>query len=202
VIEFAVVIGSYLLGAIPVGLVLSKLKGVDLRQFGSGKTGSTNVLRTIGKKYAVLALIGDILKGVIAVLIARYTLHSPFWEVAAGFAAVIGHNWPVYIKFQGGRGVATATGALLPLAPLASISAIVVFFIIAALTRYASLGSIMGALTAIVVMAVLLTLGRTHTEYLIYTVAAAAMIIGIHYDNIKRLLSGTESKIGDKGAQI
>ena len=198
-IEFLVVFGSYLIGSIPVGLVLGKLKGLDVRQFGSGKTGSTNVLRTLGKKYAVLALIADILKGVIAVLIAKFALDSAIWEMAAGFAAIAGHNWSIYIKFQGGRGVATAGGGLLAMQWWVSLTAIGLFFLIAGLSRYASLGSILGSLSALIIMVILLALDQTHYAYVIYTGVAVALIIGVHYDNIGRLLSGTENKIGRKG---
>ena len=198
-IEFLVVFGSYLIGSIPFGLVLGKLKGLDVRQFGSGKTGSTNVLRTLGKKYAVIALIADILKGVIAVLIAKFALDSAIWEMAAGFAAIAGHNWSIYIKFQGGRGVATAAGGLLAMQWWVSLTAIGIFFLVAGLSRYASLGSILCSLSALAIMVILLVTDQTHYAYVIYTGVAVALIIGVHYDNIGRLLSGTENKIGRKG---
>jgi len=201
-IEFGVLLAAYLIGSIPVGLVIGKLKGVDIRQYGSGKTGTTNVLRNIGTKYAVIALIADILKGVIAVIIARYTLDSPYWEMGAAFAAIAGHNWSIFIKFQGGRGVATAGGGLYVMQPWVSTGTILLFFIIAGITRYASVGSITGALSALITMIVLLALDYTHIAYVMYTGVAATLIIVAHYDNIKRLLAGTENKIGHKGKKL
>lgn len=201
-LEFAVILGSYLIGSIPIGLVLGKLKGVDIRQYGSGKTGTTNVLRNVGKQYAIIALIVDIAKGVIVVLMAKFTLDSPIWEMAAGFAAIIGHNWSIYIKFKGGRGVATAAGGLLAMQWWVSLSAVGLFFLIAGLSRYASLGSILASLSAVIIMLILLALDHTHYAYVIYTAVAALMIILVHRDNIKRLLSGTENKICQKGQKL
>ena len=199
-IEFiAVVVGSYLIGSIPSGVILGKLRGVDVRAYGSGKTGSTNVLRTLGTKAAAIALIADILKGVIAVLIAKYTLGSPVGEMAAGFAAIAGHDWSVFIKFQGGRGVATSVGALFVIAPPVAAASLAIFALIVAITRYASLGSLLGAASAVVIMAVLSALGMTPVVYLIFTAVTVALIIIQHRDNISRLLSGSESKVGQKG---
>ena len=200
--QAAVIIGSYLIGSIPVGLVLGRLKGVDVRAYGSGKTGASNVMRTLGQKYAVISLVCDILKGVIAVLLARFILESPTWEMAAAFAAVAGHNWSIFIRFGGGRGVATSGGAIFAMAwpaPMVSVAAIGVFLLIAAKYRYASLGSIVGSLGAVLVMGIFLAVDWVPWQYLVYTGAAAALIIVVHHDNISRLLSGTETKFGEKG---
>ena len=199
-IEFAaVVIGSYLIGSIPCGLILGKLRGVDVREYGSGKTGTTNVLRTIGKKAAAVALVCDLLKGVIAVIIARYVLGSPVGEMAAGFAAVAGHDWSIFIKFNGGRGVATSLGGLFVMAPLAGVGSIAVFVLIIALSRYVSLGSIVGALAGVAIMVALTALDQAPWEYLVYTGVVVALIVFQHRDNIGRLLSGSENKLGQKG---
>ncbi|MCX5995089.1 MAG: glycerol-3-phosphate 1-O-acyltransferase PlsY, partial [Chloroflexi bacterium] len=161
-IEFAaVVIGSYLIGSIPSGLVIGKLKGIDVREYGSGNIGTTNVLRTLGARYGALVLIADVFKGVIAVLLARYIIGSPMSEMAAGFAAVAGHDWSLFLKFKGGRGVATSLGGILPMAmwaPLAAVAGVVIFIALIALTRYVSLASIMGSLSAVVAMAVFMGL--------------------------------------------
>jgi glycerol-3-phosphate acyltransferase PlsY len=203
VIEFvAVVIGSYLIGSIPSGLIIGKLRRVDIREYGSGNIGTTNVLRTLGARYGALVLIADVFKGVIAVLLARYIIGSPMSEMAAGFAAVAGHDWSLFLKFKGGRGVATSLGALLPMAmpaPLSGVIGLAVFILIIALTRYVSLASIMGSLSAVVAMAVFMGIGRVPWEYLVYIVVVVALIIFQHRDNISRLLSGTESKLGQKG---
>jgi glycerol-3-phosphate acyltransferase PlsY len=202
-IEFvAVVIGSYLIGSIPSGLIIGKLRRVDIREYGSGNIGTTNVLRTLGARYGALVLIADVFKGVIAVLIARYIIGSPMSEMAAGFAAVAGHDWSVFLKFKGGRGVATSLGGILPMAmwaPLAAVAGVVIFIALIALTRYVSLASIMGSLSAVVAMAVFMGMDRVPWEYLVYIVVVVALIIFQHRDNISRLLSGTESKLGQKG---
>ena len=202
-IEFvAVVIGSYLIGSIPSGLIIGKLRRVDIREYGSGNIGTTNVLRTLGARYGALVLIADVFKGVIAVLLARYIIGSPMSEMAAGFAAVAGHDWSLFLKFKGGRGVATSLGALLPMAmpaPLSGVIGLAVFVLIIALTRYVSLASIVGSVATVVAMAVFLGLDRVPWQYLVYIVVVVALIIFQHRDNISRLLSGTESKLGQKG---
>jgi glycerol-3-phosphate acyltransferase PlsY len=202
-IEFAaVVIGSYLIGSIPSGLVIGRLKGIDVREYGSGNIGTTNVLRTLGARYGAIVLIADVFKGVIAVLLARYIIETPTGEIAAGFAVVAGHDWSLFLKFKGGRGVATSLGALFPMAmpgPLTGVIGLAVFIFITALTRYVSLGSIVGSVSAVVVMAVYTGLDRVPWQYLVYIVVVVALIIFQHRDNISRLLSGTESKLGQKG---
>src|SRR4030042_5298083 len=118
-----VIIGSYLIGSIPWGLVVGRLKGIDIREYGSGNIGSTNILRTLGTKFGAIVLIADVLKGVVAVLLARYIIETPTGEMAAGFAAIAGHDWSLFLKFKGGRGVATSLGALLPMALRAPLAA-------------------------------------------------------------------------------
>jgi glycerol-3-phosphate acyltransferase PlsY len=202
-IEFvAVVIGSYLIGSIPSGLIIGKLRRVDIREYGSGNIGTTNVLRTLGARYGALVLIADVFKGVIAVLLARYIIGSPMSEMAAGFAAVAGHDWSLFLKFKGGRGVATSLGGLLPMAmlgPLSGVIGLAVFALVTLASRYVSLASIVGSLSAVVAMAVFMGLDRVPWEYLVYIVVVVALIIFQHRDNISRLLSGTESKLGQKG---
>jgi glycerol-3-phosphate acyltransferase PlsY len=202
-IEFAaVVIGSYLIGSIPSGLVIGKLKGIDVREYGSGNIGTTNVVRTLGTRYGAVVLIADVLKGVIAVALARYIIGSAISETAAGLAAVAGHDWSLFLKFRGGRGVATSLGGLLPMvmpAPLSGIIGLAIFILVVLVSRYVSLASIVGSVSAVVVMAVFLGLDRVPWQYLVYIVAVVALIIYQHRDNISRLLSGTESKFGQKG---
>ena len=198
----AVVIGSYLIGSIPSGLVIGKLKGIDVRDYGSGNIGTTNVLRTLGARYGAIVLIADVFKGVIAVLLARYIIETPTGEMAAGFAAVAGHDWSLFLRFKGGRGVATSLGGLLPMvmpAPLSGVIGLAVFVLIALTTRYVSLASIVGSLSAVVAMAVFLGWDRVPWQYLVYIVVVVALIIFQHRDNISRLMSGTESKLGQKG---
>ena len=192
-----VIIASYLLGSIPSGLVLGKLRGLDVRRYGSGNIGSTNVLRTVGIREGVVVLVADVLKGVLAVVMGRYIIGTPAGEMAGGLAAIAGHDWSIYIKFQGGRGVATAAGALIVMSPAVAGAGIGIFIIVVALTRYVSLGSMTAAVSAVAVMGALTALDREPVEYLIYIGIAAALIVVQHRDNIGRLLAGTESKLGD-----
>lgn len=202
-IEYAVVIiGSYLIGSIPWGLIAGRLRGVDVRQYGSGSIGTTNVLRTIGTKSAIVVLALDVLKGVTAVLIGHYVIGSPTGEMAAGFAAVGGHDWSIFLKFKGGRGVATTLGCVLAMEPLSPVAGIVVFVILVALTRYVSLGSICGSLAAVAAMGAFWAVDRVPWQYFVFIAAAVALIIFQHRDNISRLLAGTESKLGQKGRKI
>jgi glycerol-3-phosphate acyltransferase PlsY len=195
----AVIIGSYLIGSIPWGLIAGKLRGVDVRQYGSGSIGTTNVLRTIGTKSAAVVLVLDVLKGVTAVVIGHYVIGSPTGEIAAGFAAVAGHDWSVFLRFKGGRGVATTLGCVLAMEPLGPVAGIVVFVILIALTRYVSLGSICGSLAAVAAMGAFWAVDRVPWQYFVFIAVAVALIIFQHRDNISRLLSGTENKLGQKG---
>jgi len=197
----AVIIGSYLIGSIPSGIVLGKLRGLDVREYGSGKTGTTNVLRTMGTRAGSMVLAADLLKGVIAVIIARYTLETHAGEMAAGFAAIAGHDWSVFIRFQGGRGVATSEGALLTMAPLVGAAGLAIFVGVIALTRYVSLGSISATWGAFIIVAIAVAVARSPAEHLIYIGIAAALITWQHRDNIRRLIAGSETKLGQKGAK-
>jgi len=197
----AVIIGSYLIGSIPSGIVLGKLRGLDVREYGSGKTGTTNVLRTMGTRAGSMVLAADLLKGVIAVIIARYTLETNAGEMAAGFAAIAGHDWSVFIRFQGGRGVATSEGALLTMAPLVGAAGLAIFVGVIALTRYVSLGSISATWGAFIIVAIAVAVDRSPAEHLIYIGIAAALITWQHRDNIRRLIAGSETKLGQKGAK-
>ena len=197
-----VIIGSYLIGSIPSGMAIGKLRGIDIREYGSGNIGTTNVLRTLGARFGAIVLVADVLKGVIAVLLARYIIETPTGEMAAGFAAVAGHDWSLFLKFKGGRGVATSLGALLPMAmpaPLTGVVGLAVFILITVASRYVSLASMGGSVAAVVAMAVFVGLDRVPWQYLVYIVVVVALIIYQHRDNIARLRAGTESKMGQKG---
>ncbi len=189
---------GYLLGALPFGLILGKLfKGVDVREYGSGKTGMTNVMRTAGIPAAALSLALDMGKSVLAVAIARiFFAETPGAHAAVAIAALIGHNWSVFIGFQGGRGTAPGWGGLIVLSPWSGLVAGLVGVPVVGLSRYMSLGSILGTLSGVITLAILIALGRAPVEYLAYVVIGAALVIGLHKDNIQRLISGTERKIG------
>jgi glycerol-3-phosphate acyltransferase PlsY len=207
----AIVLVGYLLGSIPFGLLISRRGNkVDIRQVGSGKTGATNVLRTAGKKAATLVLFLDLAKGALAVvfagiifstdyiMIGDYTLWlAPSAHVLAALAAVFGHTWPIFVRFKGGRGVATFLGGLIVFCPPAAIFGGAVLIIGAGVTRYMSLGSIAGAVGAFLILAPLTILYGSPLEYLAYTLVGAIFIIIMHRDNIVRLLSGKERRLGE-----
>ena len=186
------VIGSYLIGSIPFALLLGRLRGVDVRRTGSGNVGATNVLRAAGAGAGIAVLVCDVLKGVAAVFIARYTIGTPAGEMAAGIAAVVGHDWSVFIKFRGGKGVATAAGALFVMVPVGGAVGLGVFALVAALSRYASA-------VGLVLVGILFAVGQVeHMEYVIYIAVAVALIFFRHRENIAKLLSGTEDRFGQK----
>lgn len=199
---------AYLIGALPWGYVAVLLhRGIDIRDYGSGRTGVSNALRTAGLKLAGLVLLLDLLKGFGAVLLARTLIGEPIAEVAAGLTALVGHNWPVFLGFRGGRGIAPGLGGLAVMSPLAAASGVVVFLPICLITRYLSLGSLMGVVSAIVVLVALVLTGfnpwgPNSYLYLIYGLLGGAVIIWQHKDNIQRLLNGTERRIGNPAARI
>lgn len=182
---------AYLIGSIPFGVILTRIGGAgDLRAVGSGNIGATNVLRTGHKGLALATLVFDVLKGALPVWLAgRY--FGPDMAVVAGLGTVVGHCFPLWLKFRGGKGVATALGVVLVLTWEAALIALALFVAIVALTRYVSLGSILAA-ASICVIAYLLGHVQAAELYL----ALAALVIGKHWSNIRRLLSGTESKLG------
>lgn len=199
-----VAIGAYLVGAIPFGLIVGRLaRGVDLRQHGSHRTGATNALRTLGLPAALVVLLLDIAKGVTAVVVARALggdVYSEWAAAVAGVAAIVGHNWSVYIGFTGGRGVATSAGALGAMSPLTLLIVAPIVFVLIWRTRYVSLGSISGALAAPLVAAILWAIGAATVQAIVYAAAAGILVTAAHADNISRLRAGTERKIGQKEA--
>jgi glycerol-3-phosphate acyltransferase PlsY len=182
---------AYLLGAIPFGYLLVKLKtGADVRSAGSGNIGATNVLRTTGRAAGVATLLLDIAKGYLAVWVAsRLTEQDPLWMGAAALAVMAGHAYPVFLKFKGGKAVASFVGAFLCITPVALGATLVVFVAAAAWTRYISMGSIIGAATF--PLAVWL-LQKPPIEVLVASGLAGAFIIYKHSSNIRRLREGSE----------
>lgn len=195
-----VILAGYLLGAIPFGILISRLvKGIDVRRYGSGKIGATNVIRTVGSKAGLISMLLDVAKGSLAVLISWLVLHTPAAQVAAGAAAVVGHNWSIYIRFQGGRGVAVFVGGLFAMYWPVGLATAVIVLGLGALTRYMSLGSIVGVAASILAMLVLVLMHKQPGEYLIYAGAVGCLILFEHRDNIQRLCAGAERKLGGKG---
>jgi len=191
---------GYVLGSIQPGLIVGRLwRGVDVREYGSGKTGFTNTLRTLGLVPALIVVAGDIGKGVIPVLVGHFVFGSSWAATLGGVGAVIGHTWPVFAGFRGGRGVATSFGAFLAMAPLAATAAILAGLAILAVTRYVSLMSMIGVALGLAVMVVFVYLGRLSPEYLVFGVVVTASVELNHLSNLRRLLSGTEPKLGQGG---
>jgi glycerol-3-phosphate acyltransferase PlsY len=191
---------GYLLGAVTWGLIVGYLfTGKDIRKFGSGKTGTTNVLRTAGKLAAALVLVADVSKGVVPALVGRLAFEEPGAAAAGALAAVVGHNWPVFAGFRGGRGVATAFGGALGLTPLLALSFPVAAAAIVGTTRVMSLMSIVAAPLAGAAIVGAWMLDWTHGAYALYAVGAVALIEYMHIPNMRRLLAGTEPRLGQGG---
>lgn len=187
---------SYLVGSIPIGILISKrYSSIDIRKAGSGNIGATNVARVVGKKAGFITLIGDMAKGALPVLTFLIFVGADTWQkqtivALAGFCAFLGHLFPVFLKFKGGKGVATATGIFLILSPTAVLVATLIFFIVVWLWRYVSLAS----LSASISMPILIGLFTDKKVYVFLAIAISLLIFYKHKDNIKRLLSGTENK--------
>lgn len=192
---FFLILCAFLLGSIPFGVVVAKIYGVNLRKVGSGNIGATNVLRAMGKGPALLTLVGDVLKGSLAVVIGRFFFHTPSLEGIIGLSAIVGHNFSLFLRFRGGKGVATSIGVLLIYSPRVGVLTVILWLMVILITRYSSLAAI--------VSFGVLPLGIYILDYsqgkLIISILIAFLLIFRHTDNIKRLLQGTELKIGKRG---
>ena len=211
IVEFAAVIAvSYLVGSIPFGYIAGRvLKGIDVRDFGSGATGATNVMRTVGRGPFVLVLMADAMKGYVPVLVTWFLFESHDLQVASGLAAVLGHDFPLYIGFRGGRGVATSFGVYAALGLHIGFGMVAVGLFIILATRYMSLMSIatvpLGAL-AFLLLAIAGVENVAGVEEYTYTQAvfgafATALVLVRHVGNIRRLVQGTEPKLGEGGGR-
>jgi len=189
-IVLPIIIG-YLIGSIPFGVLTGKIKGVDIRKVGSGNIGATNIYRNLGALPAIIVFILDLLKGSAAVWVALFIIPSPLIAVTSGIAAVIGHMYPVFIGFKGGKGSATSLGVLLGIAPDLFVITMIYVAAAIAVTRYVSVTSI----TGVILVAILMFLFHKPVEYLIAAIIVAVLIIIRHIPNIKRLLAGTEPKV-------
>lgn len=199
----AVGIVAYLIGSINSSILISKaVMGKDIRESGSGNAGATNMLRTMGKKYAIITLVIDILKGVISLLLAKLAISFGAYEVSmyvAGVAAVVGHNFPVFFGFKGGKGVATSLGVILLLDWKIGLITLVIALAIMAISKYVSLGSVMAALVFVIMqIVVMIATDSFDITRLVCVVILGGLLIIRHRANIVRLLNGTENKLGSK----
>ncbi len=186
------IILAYLAGSIPTGLLLSKsFSDVDPRKEGSRNIGATNILRTAGKTLGTLTLVGDCLKGLIPVLIALWLMRSEAWIGLIALSAFAGHLFPIFLKFKGGKGVATALGVYLGIAPLAVVIDAAIFFGVVLKWRFVSVGS----LTAAAAMPILIAILTESKSYVIASLIIAGLIYYRHHENIRRLLAGSESRL-------
>ncbi|WP_229239374.1 glycerol-3-phosphate 1-O-acyltransferase PlsY [Emticicia agri] len=197
------VVIAYLLGSIPTAVWYGRIfHGIDVRQHGSGNAGATNSLRTFGRKAGIIVLIIDFLKGFLAVLAASFLFPDTtrYLPMLMGLAAVIGHLYPVFAQFRGGKGVATALGVIAASFPMTVIICMVVFFIIVFLTRYVSLGSMIGALAFPVQIALNVWQVNPNRDpyYIAFAAALFLILVFTHRHNIQRLMKGTENKFGTK----
>ena len=195
-----IIVVAYLLGNISTSYIIGKkFAGVDIRTQGSGNAGSTNVLRTMGKKAGAMTFGGDVLKGAIAVGFARVLAHYMKADEAtcayiAVVAVVIGHNWPAFLGFKGGKGVATSLGAMLAINPIVALTCLAAFIIIVLVSKYVSLGSVLSICLSPVLMLI-----NHNTKGIWVTLFLSASVIYTHRANIKRLINGTERKLGEIG---
>jgi acyl phosphate:glycerol-3-phosphate acyltransferase len=202
-----VLLGSYLLGSIPFGYVAGKIRGIDIRRFGSGNIGATNVVRVLGKRYGYSVFVLDFLKGFGAVKISmsiatdgRLEWASPeIFGIFAAIASVVGHSFPVWLKFRGGKGVATAAGALFGLMPVAALIAVIIWISIFWFTRYVSLASVVAAVALPIVILIMTRLTQIHGKALFYSsLCIAAFVIWRHHSNLSRLMHGSEPRFTRK----
>jgi len=194
-VEIAVAVAvAYLVGSIPFAFLLSRRRGVDLRQAGSGNIGASNVLRTTGVRAAILAMVLDGIKGALAVMLAQRLTAGPAVAVAAGLASVLGHIYPIFLRFRGGKGVATAAGVFAVLTPISLGVAGGVFLIAVWLTRYISVGSLAGA----VALAAAAVASDAPTVVAVGAALALLIILFRHRANVRRLVAGTERRVGQR----
>ena len=200
---FAVLIGSYLLGSVPFGYLAGRVAGIDIRKVGSGNVGATNVVRVLGKRYGYPVFALDVSKGFAAVMVSMLTApgRPPEWNspeifgILAAISSVLGHLYPPWLKFEGGKGVATSAGALLALTPVATLIGVAVWIIVFWLTRYVSLASVIATIILPIVILVVGSPDRSNAKPLVYSSACvAAVVIWRHRSNLSRLMRGTEPR--------
>jgi glycerol-3-phosphate acyltransferase PlsY len=187
------IICAFIMGSIPVGMLVARAKGVDLKKVGSGNIGATNVMRSLGKGPAALTLIGDMLKGTLAVALGRYFGLGSFYEGIIGLSAILGHNFSVFLGFRGGKGVATSLGVFILYSPRTALITFVIWIAVVMTTKYSSLGALIsfGLLPLNIIL-------FDSKEKLPVALLVTLLILIRHTDNIQRLMKGTERRIGER----
>lgn len=192
--DYLVFVAAYLIGTIPFAFLAGKLKNIDIREHGSGNMGATNAYRLLGKKWGIAVLVGDALKGGLAAYMGL-TFFGPWGGVAGGLLAMLGHSWNPYFGFKpSGKGVASGLGIITVLMPKITILALLVFILTVAISRYVSLGSILAALTVLVMVFV----WQVPEAYKLFALIGVSMVVIRHRANVQRLMQGTEAKFGQK----
>lgn len=192
-------VSFYLIGSIPIGFLIAKSKGIDIRTVGSGNIGATNVGRALGKKWQFIVLILDALKGYLAVLSANFLFKNngtyiSFGPLLVGSCAIVGHNWTIFLKFKGGKGVATSAGVIAALTIYGFLAGLLTYLLVTKTTKYVSLGSMLGALS--ITLTIFIFPPENDSTYLkIFGILISALVIIRHKENIKRLWKGEETKI-------
>ncbi len=192
--DYILIILSYLMGSIPFGLVIAKLKGIDLRRHGSGNIGATNVLRVVGKKEALFTLLADILKGMIIPLVIASKGGPESLVVLSGIAAVLGHDFSIFLGFRGGKGVATSIGAVLAYEPVVGFITISLWLLSAFVFKYSSLS----ALLAFALLPLNVIIFQKDSTGIVFSLVLCFLIFVKHRENLKRLMEGTEPRIGKR----
>ncbi|MGH3145958.1 MAG: glycerol-3-phosphate 1-O-acyltransferase PlsY [Rubrobacter sp.] len=185
---------GYVLGSVPTGYLVGRAFGVDVRDVGSGNIGTANVLRAAGKWPAVLTLAGDMLKGLVPVVVARLSTENEWLIAAVALAAVIGHCWPVFLRFKGGKAVATGAGTTIGLAPVLGLGLFAFWWAVVLVSRYTSLG----AIAVMVVSPPVLWITGQPLPYVLYTIVGGALVLWRHRENARSLMEGTERKVGQR----
>ena len=194
---------GYFVGSLPFGLIIGRLTNkIDVRRYGSGSTGMTNVWRTVGWPAASVVLILDMSKSMFVISIATIFSTSPNVVVMAAMSALVGHIWPIFCRFKGGKGTATGWGGLLILSPISGIVGGMIGISTAIFTRWVSLGSLIGAATGGMIFVILSLVNKDPVPYIFYGIAAPTLIFIMHRDNIGRLLRGKERKIGQPATEV
>lgn len=188
------VLGGYLLGSVPTGFLVGRAWSVDIRDVGSGNIGMANVLRSVGKVPAAITVLGDMLKGFLPVVVARVLAENEWAVAAVALAAVLGHCWPIFLKFKGGKGVATGAGTSIGLAPAVGLGLFAFWWAVVLVTRYTSLG----AISVMVVSPLAFLVTGQPAPYVLYTIIGGALVLWRHRENARALAEGKERKIGQR----